>query len=69
MWEQEEDRLCWWRLCVSTSVCCAHVSGYATHRKQTAAIIHPPTTHTETTTHKDDSTRHKKQNTHTHTLI
>lgn len=67
MWEQEEDRLCWWRLCVSTSVCCAHVSGYATHRKQTAAIIHPPP-HTHTTRkqpHTRPTAQEIKSKTHT----
>lgn len=73
MWEQEEDRLCWWRLCVSTSVCCAHVSGYATHRKQTAAIIHPPPPptrkqpHTRPTAQEIKSKTHTNMKAHTHT--
>lgn len=52
------ERLCWWRLCVWAHVClsCTHVSGYAAHRKQTAA--NPFHTRKHNSTHKADS-RHK----------
>lgn len=47
------------RICVC--VYCTHVSGYAAHRKQTAA--NPLHTRGKTTTHKANS-RHKKSKTH-----
>lgn len=39
------------RVCVRACMCYTRVSGYAAHRKQTAAKIHPPHTHTEIQPH------------------
>lgn len=70
MWEQEGGEIMLVApLCVRmyASVYCTRVSGYAAHRKQTAAKIPPQIhTHTETQphTHKADSRRHKRQKTH-----
>lgn len=47
---------------VCVCICVARVSGYAAHRKQTAAKIHFPTrTHGNTTTHKAKSRKQKQQ--------
>lgn len=57
--------------CLCACVCCTRVSGYAAHRKQTAARIHFPThthrhTHTEIQPHTGQTAAHTRK-THTHT--
>lgn len=67
MWEQEGGEImlvapvC---LCAYVSVCIAHVSGYAAHRKQTAT--NPLHTRGKTTTHTRPIADTKKAK-HTHT--
>ncbi len=61
MWEQEggEIMLVAPVLCVRVCMCvnCTHVSGYAAHRKQTAAKSPPSSPHTNAHTHTHTHTR------------